>query len=257
MLEGAGAAPQILVVGRPGADVGVIGPHLEFETAPFAGIPETRVPDPAGHVGEAEPDAADFGEVVAKAVVLVDAVHLVDDIADGDGAPAGGPVIEMNAAGHVGGVVADRQVRSRQVNRHPVGRRGIALPQADLPVVPVDCGNLLDSDAPFGLLDGFGADQVDVAGGVGKRDVQLDLGPGGDVLVEAALGDPAEAGVFDAAVDMEQLAPVAVVGVQQRPRDDAVDHHLVLVAAAEGIVGGPAFANRDNIDKGEHRRREH
>ena len=47
-----------------------------------------------------------------------------------------------------------------------------------------------------------------------------------------------------------------IVGVQQRPGDDAVDHHLVLVAAAEGIVGGPAFLNRGKIDKGEHRRRE-
>ena len=87
--------------------------------------------------------------------------------------------------------------------------------------------------------------------------VQFDMGPGGDVLVQSALADPAEAGVFDAAVDIEQLAPVAVVGIQERPRDDAVDHHLVLVAAAEGIVGGPAFVNRGKIDKGEHRRREH
>jgi hypothetical protein len=51
---------------------------------------------------------------------------------------------------------------------------------------------------------------------------------------------------------MEQPAPVAVVGIQERPRDDAIDHHLVLVAAAEGIVGGPAFVNRDKIDKGVH-----
>ena len=78
-------------------------------------------------------------------------------------------------------------------------------------------GDLLDADTPGGLFGVFRADQVEVAGGVGKLRVQLDMGPGGDVLVQSALGDPTEVGVFDAAVDMEQLAPVAVVGISRTP----------------------------------------